>query len=90
MLVICYVGMFSLRKRIKDSVLLAEMLTTRALEHEVANHIGQGEVVQDFNMWDNLSESNELLMKLADSAKVVDSLQDIKYKVCINMHCACF
>lgn len=78
----CFVvGMFSLRKRIEDSVLRAEMLGPSALEIEEANHINQEEVIREYDLWDDLAKSNDVLIKLADSAKVVDTLRDLKYKV---------
>ncbi|KAL0383493.1 UNVERIFIED_CONTAM: Peptide chain release factor PrfB3, chloroplastic [Sesamum calycinum] len=73
-------GMFSLRKRIEDSILRAQMLAPTALELEEAKHVNQEEVVRDYDLWDDLSKSNEILIKLADSAKVVDTLRDLKYK----------
>lgn len=73
--------MFSLRKRIEDSVLRAEMLGPTALELEEAKHVNQEEVIRDYDLWDDLGKSNEILVKLADSAKVVDTLRDLKYKV---------
>lgn len=73
--------MFSLRKRIEDSVLRAEMLAPTALEFEEAKHVDHEEVIHDSDLWDDLSKSNEILAKLADSAKVVDTLRDLTYKV---------
>ncbi|KAH6818737.1 peptide chain release factor [Perilla frutescens var. frutescens] len=73
-------GMFSLRKRIEDSVLRAEMLTPTALEFEEAKHVDQEEVIRDYDLWDDIGKSNEILGQLADSAKVVDTLRDLKYK----------
>ncbi|KZV18296.1 peptide chain release factor 1, mitochondrial-like [Dorcoceras hygrometricum] len=73
-------GMFSLRKRIEDSVLRAEMLAPTALEVEEAKRVNQEEVVRDYDLWDDIGKSNEILIKLANSAKVVDELRDIKYK----------
>ncbi|KAK4493346.1 hypothetical protein RD792_017762 [Penstemon davidsonii] len=75
-----YLGMFSLRKRIEDSVLRAEMMAPTALEHEETKHINQEKVIRDYDLWDDLGKSNEILIKLADSAKVVDTLKDLKYK----------
>ncbi|XP_073157250.1 peptide chain release factor PrfB3, chloroplastic isoform X2 [Henckelia pumila] len=72
--------MFSLRKRIEDSVLRAEMLVPTALEVEEAKRVNQEEVVRDYDLWDDIGKSNEILIKLADSVKVVDALRDIKYK----------
>ncbi|XP_073305996.1 peptide chain release factor PrfB3, chloroplastic isoform X2 [Primulina huaijiensis] len=73
-------SMFSLRKRIEDSVLRAEMLAPTALEVEEAKCVNQEEVVRDYDLWDDIGKSNEILIKLADSVKVVDALRDIKYK----------
>lgn len=83
----CCVGMFSLRKRIEDSVLRAEMLAPTALEFEEAKHVDQEGVVRDYDLWDDLSKSNEVLAKLADSAKVVDTLRDLTYKVASISNC---
>ncbi|KAL8489430.1 hypothetical protein ACS0TY_024883 [Phlomoides rotata] len=73
-------GMFSLRKRIEDSVLRAEMLGPTALELAEANHVNQEEVIRDYDLWDDLGKSNEILTELANSAKVVETLRDLKYK----------
>ncbi|XP_011075379.1 peptide chain release factor PrfB3, chloroplastic isoform X2 [Sesamum indicum] len=66
-------GMFSLRKRIEDSILRAQMLAPTALELEEAKHVNQEEVVRDYDLWDDLSKSNEILIKLADSAKAEEA-----------------
>ncbi|KAL2535020.1 Peptide chain release factor PrfB3 [Abeliophyllum distichum] len=73
-------GMFSLRKRIEDSILRAEMLAPTALEHEEARHVKQENIIRDHDLWDDPGKSNEILIQLADSAKVVDALKDLKYK----------
>ncbi|XP_042051387.1 peptide chain release factor PrfB3, chloroplastic-like [Salvia splendens] len=73
-------GMFSLRKRIEDSVLRAEMLAPTALEFEEGKHVDREGVVRDYDLWDDLTKSNEVLAKLADSAKVVDTMRDLTYK----------
>ena len=52
-----------------------------ALELEEAKRIKREETIRDYNLWDDHAKSNESLVKLADSAKVVDSLIDLKYKV---------
>lgn len=75
------VGLFSLRRKIEDAVLRAEMFASTALEMEEATWIKQEEMVRDIDMWDDPAKSNEILVKLANSAKVVDSLKDLKYKV---------
>ncbi|KAL8208513.1 hypothetical protein R6Q57_007925 [Mikania cordata] len=74
-------GMFSLRKKIEDSVNRAEMLGLTALEFEEARRIKQEEMIREYDLWDDLSKSSDILIKLADSAKVVDSLKDLTYKV---------
>ncbi|KAI5682772.1 hypothetical protein M9H77_04000 [Catharanthus roseus] len=73
-------GMFSLRKKIEDSILSAEILAPTALEVEEARRIKQEEAVRECNLWDDLTKSNEILDNLAESAKVVDALKDVKYK----------
>ncbi|KAK7392962.1 hypothetical protein VNO78_21412 [Psophocarpus tetragonolobus] len=75
------VGLFSLKRKIEDAVLRAEMFASTALEMEEATWIKQEEMVRDFDMWDDPVKSNDILVKLANSAKVVDSLKDLKYKV---------
>lgn len=74
-------GLFSLRKKIEDAVLRAEFLAPTALELEEERRIRQEDMIRDYNLWDDPSKSNEILVQLADSAKVVDSLKDLKYKV---------
>ncbi|CAK9153535.1 unnamed protein product [Ilex paraguariensis] len=73
-------GMFSLRKKIEDSVLRAEMLAPMALELEEARCVKQEEIIHQYSLWDDLTKSNEILVKLADSAKMVDALKDLKFK----------
>ncbi|BAT96321.1 hypothetical protein LR48_Vigan02g038900 [Vigna angularis] len=75
------VGLFSLKRKIEDAVLRAETFTSTALEIEEATKIKQEEMVRDFDMWDDPAKSNDVLVKLANSAKVVDSLKDMKYKL---------
>lgn len=82
--------MFSLRKRIEDSVLRAEMLAPTALEFEEAKHVDQEGVVRDYDLWEDLTKSNEILAKLADSAKVVDTLRDLTFKVRYASLCPTF
>ncbi|GJS15667.1 peptide chain release factor PrfB3, chloroplastic [Tanacetum coccineum] len=74
-------GMFSLRKKIEDSVNRAEMLGLSALEFEEARRVKQEEMVREYDLWDDLAKSSDILIKLADSAKVVDALKDLTYKV---------
>ncbi|KAI3782634.1 hypothetical protein L2E82_12687 [Cichorium intybus] len=74
-------GMFSLRKKIEDSVNRAEMLGLTALEFEEARRIKQEEMIREYDLWDDLAKSSDILIKLADSAKVVDALKDLTYKV---------
>ncbi|ESW17557.1 hypothetical protein PHAVU_007G249100 [Phaseolus vulgaris] len=75
------VGLFSLKRKIEDAVLRAETFTSTALEIEEATRIKQEEMVRDFDMWDDPAKFSDILVKLANSAKVVDSLKDMKYKV---------
>ncbi|KAL4571730.1 hypothetical protein LXL04_018495 [Taraxacum kok-saghyz] len=74
-------GMFSLRKKIEDSVNRAEILGLTALEFEETRRIKQEEMIREYDLWDDLSKSSDILIKLADSAKVVDALKDLTYKV---------
>lgn len=74
-------GLFSLKKKIEDAVLRAESLATTALELEEARRIKQEEMVRNYNLWDDPTKSNEVLVKLADSLKVVNALKDLRYKV---------
>ncbi|KAI7728065.1 hypothetical protein M8C21_030614 [Ambrosia artemisiifolia] len=74
-------GMFSLRKKIEDSVNRAEMVGLTALEFEEARRIKQEEMIREYDFWDDLAKSSDVLIKLADSAKVVDALKDLTYKV---------
>ncbi|KAK8651437.1 hypothetical protein V6N13_141038 [Hibiscus sabdariffa] len=73
-------GLFSLKKKIEDVILRAEMLAPTALELEEARKIKQEEMVRDHDLWNDPAKSNEILVKLADSVKVVDALKDLKYK----------
>ncbi|GLT95884.1 hypothetical protein SLE2022_135410 [Rubroshorea leprosula] len=73
-------GLFSLKRKIEDVILRAEMLAPPALELEEARRIKQEEMVRAYNLWDDPVKSNEILFKLAGSAKVVDALKDLKYK----------
>ncbi|KAL1549908.1 peptide chain release factor PrfB3, chloroplastic-like [Salvia divinorum] len=57
-----------------------EMLAPSALEFEEGKHVDQEGVVRDYDLWDDLTKSNEVLAKLADSANVVDTLRDLTYK----------
>ncbi|KAL7587634.1 peptide chain release factor PrfB3, chloroplastic isoform X1 [Lactuca sativa] len=74
-------GMFSLRKKIEDSVNRAELLGLTALEFEEARQIKQEEMIREYDLWDDLAKTSDILIKLADSAKVVDALKDLTYKV---------
>ncbi|KAK3021335.1 hypothetical protein RJ639_047078 [Escallonia herrerae] len=65
---------------IEDSVSRAEMLAPTALELEEERHIKQEKVIREYDLWDDLAKSNEVLVKLADSAKAVHALKDLKYK----------
>ena len=71
------IGLFSLRKKIEDVVLQADMLALAALELEESRRIRQEEMILKYNLWDDATKSNEILVKLADSSKVVDALKDL-------------
>ncbi|CAJ2673313.1 unnamed protein product [Trifolium pratense] len=75
------VGLYSLRRKIEDAVIRADVYASAALEIEEASWIKQEEMVRDSDLWDDPTKSNDILVKLANSAKVVDSLKDLKYKV---------
>ncbi|KAG7561174.1 Peptide chain release factor [Arabidopsis thaliana x Arabidopsis arenosa] len=73
-------GLFSLKKKIKDVVLKAEMFAPDALELEEEQWIKQEETMRCYDLWEDPAKSDEILLKLADRAKAVDSLKDLKYK----------
>ncbi|KAG9459180.1 hypothetical protein H6P81_003688 [Aristolochia fimbriata] len=73
-------GLFSLRKRIEDAIARAELTTYSALEFEEARQIKQEEMVQKYNLWDDLTKSDEILSALAISTKVVEALKDLQHK----------
>ena len=75
------VGLFALKRKIEDAVLRAEMLAPVALEHEEARRNKQEEIIRAYDLWDDPAKSDEILAKLAESAKVVDVLKDLTYKV---------
>lgn len=79
-------GLFSLKKKIEDAVLRAEMLAPTALELEEARRNKQEAIIRDYNLWDDPAKSNEILTKLGDSSKVVDSLKDLTYKVMFDAY----
>ncbi|PON64549.1 Peptide chain release factor 2, bacterial [Trema orientale] len=74
-------GLFALKRKIEDAVLRAEMLAPVALEHEEARRNKQEEMVRAYDLWDDPAKSDEILAKFADSARVVDALKDLTYKV---------
>ncbi|KAL9236770.1 hypothetical protein vseg_011403 [Gypsophila vaccaria] len=59
----------------------AEMLAPHALQLEEDKRIRQEEKIRDYNLWDDPMKSNEMLSKFARSAKVVDALKDVRYKI---------
>ncbi|XP_038690100.1 peptide chain release factor PrfB3, chloroplastic [Tripterygium wilfordii] len=73
-------GLFSLKKKIDDVLLRAEMLGPTALELEETRRIAQEQIMRDFNLWDDPDKSNEILAELADRVRVIDALKDVKYK----------
>lgn len=70
-----------MKKKIEDTVLRAETLAPMALELEEARRNKQEQQIRDYNLWDDTAKSNEILAKLANSAKVVDALKDLTFKV---------
>lgn len=72
-------GLFSLKKKIDDAVLRAEMLIP-ALEMEEARQIQQEEMLREYDLWDNVAKSNEILNELGDTTRSVDALKDLRYK----------
>ncbi|XP_050374047.1 peptide chain release factor PrfB3, chloroplastic [Argentina anserina] len=73
-------GLFSLKKKIDDAVLRAEMLAPLALELEEERRNEQEQLIRNYDLWDDTAKSNEILAKLADSVRVVDALRDLTYK----------
>ncbi|XP_055808991.1 peptide chain release factor PrfB3, chloroplastic isoform X2 [Solanum dulcamara] len=73
-------GTFALKRKIEDLVLRAEMLAPTALEFEEARHLKQEEIIRECDLWDDVAKSNEDLVQLAESAKAVDALKDLRYK----------
>uniref|UniRef100_A0A803MJE9 Peptide chain release factor domain-containing protein n=2 Tax=Chenopodium quinoa TaxID=63459 RepID=A0A803MJE9_CHEQI len=74
-------GTFALRKKIEDTVLRGEMLAPTVLQLEEEMSVWRDEKMRDYNYWDDPVKSNEMLAKLADRAKVVDTLKDLAYKI---------
>ncbi|KAJ8534204.1 hypothetical protein K7X08_007528 [Anisodus acutangulus] len=73
-------GTFALKRKIEDLVLRAEMLAPIALEFEEARRLKQEEIIREYDLWDDVAKSNEDLVQLAESAKAIDSLKDLRYK----------
>ncbi|PHT71419.1 Peptide chain release factor PrfB3, chloroplastic [Capsicum annuum] len=71
---------FALKKKIEDLVLRAEMLAPTALEFEEARRLKQEEIIREYDLWDDVAKSNEDLVQLAESAKAIDALKDLRYK----------
>lgn len=80
-IMVYFIGMFALRKKIEESILSAEILTPIAIELEEARRIKQKELIRECNLWDDLAQANEVLVKFAESDKAVDALKDLRYKV---------
>lgn len=70
-----------MKRKIEDLVLRAEMLAPTALEFEEARRLKQEEIIREYDLWDDVAKSNEDLVQLAESAKAVDALKDVRYKV---------
>ncbi|GMH20182.1 hypothetical protein Nepgr_022023 [Nepenthes gracilis] len=73
-------GLFALRKKIEDAVIRAETLAPTALELEETKRIRGEKLMREYNLWDDPAKSNEILVDLAVTVKVVDALKDLKYK----------
>lgn len=73
-------GTFALKRKIEELVLRAEMLAPTALEFEEARRLKQEEIIREYDLWDDVAKSNEDLVQLAESAKAVDALKDLRYK----------
>ncbi|KAL0929006.1 hypothetical protein M5K25_000945 [Dendrobium thyrsiflorum] len=74
-------GLFSLKKKIEETVNRAEMITPLAMEFEEERRIKQEEVLRECNLWnDDLTTSNESLTALADAIRVVNDLKDMRHK----------
>ena len=82
-------GLFSLKKKIEDAVLRAEMLAPLALELEEERRNEQEQLIRKYDLWDDTAKSNEILAKLADSVRVVDALRDLTYKVTTHYQTWC-
>ncbi|KAJ1375478.1 Peptide chain release factor class I/class II [Sesbania bispinosa] len=67
-----------------DAVLRAEMFASAALEMEEARWTKQEEVVRDCDLWDDPAKSNDILVKLANSAKVAEEAKLIKQLAEVN------
>lgn len=74
-------GLFALKKKIEDVVLRTELIATAALEHEEARRMEQEEMIRNYDLWNDPSKSNDILVELVDSARAVDALKDLTYKV---------
>lgn len=85
LLLFSFLGLFSLKKKIEDTVLRAELMATSALELEEARRIKQEEMIRNCDLWDDPTKSNDILFKLADTARAVDGLKDLAYKVLYYM-----
>lgn len=70
-----------MKRKIEELVLRAEMLAPTALEFEEARRLKQEEIIREYDLWDDVAKSNEDLVQLAESAKAVDALKDLRYKV---------
>lgn len=79
--IVIHLGMFALRRKIEDAVLRGEILGSTAFQLEEEMRVWREEKMRDCNLWDDPVKSNEVLAKLADRAKVVDTLKDLAYKV---------
>ncbi|XP_020585874.1 peptide chain release factor PrfB3, chloroplastic isoform X2 [Phalaenopsis equestris] len=74
-------GLFSLKKKIEETVNRAEMMAPGAMKFEEERRIKQEEVLRECNLWDDdITSSNESLSAFADSIKAVNNLKDMWHK----------
>ncbi|KAK8928264.1 hypothetical protein KSP39_PZI017585 [Platanthera zijinensis] len=74
-------GLFSLKKKIENTVKRAEMIAHAAMELEEERKIKQEVALRTCNLWDNdISTSIESLTDLADNIKLVNDLKEVLHK----------
>ncbi|MQM13587.1 hypothetical protein Taro_046511 [Colocasia esculenta] len=73
-------GYFSLKKKIEDAVVRAQVIASTALKVEEARRIALEDGFQQYNLWDDIKKSTDSLRRLSTATKVVDALKDLQYK----------